>query len=98
MIASTIKPGATTAAVRLIVFGKRLAHHPSARGNEHEEERPEKLGEEPSPLLARVVEVLECRVKVAEFPFDVARHNFFLSGWCRRDVAVHESIPDGVDG
>ena len=58
MIAITISPGATTAAVRLIVSGKRLAHHPAAGGDQDEEEGAEQLREQPSPLLGRVLEVL----------------------------------------
>ena len=36
-----------------------LAHHPAARGDEHQEERPEQLREQAPPLLARVLEVLD---------------------------------------
>ena len=59
MIPITISPGATTAAVRVMVSGERLAHHSAAGGDEHEEERAEELGEEPAPFLVRVVEVLD---------------------------------------
>ena len=57
MMAMTIKAGATTAAVRLIVFGEGLAHHAPAGGHQDQEERAEKLREQAPPLLARVVEV-----------------------------------------
>ena len=73
MIAITIRPGATTAAVRLIVSGNACAHHAAAGGDEDEEERPEQLREEPAPFLARVVEVLERGVE--------RRAPFRRSGW-----------------
>ena len=74
MIAITIRPGATTAAVRRDRVRERLAHHPPAGGHEDEEERPEQLREEPAPLLTRVVEVLEGCVELLELPLDVTRH------------------------
>ena len=37
---------------------ERLAHHPAAGRDEHEEERAEQLGEEASPFLRRILEVL----------------------------------------
>ena len=60
MIAITIRPGATTAAARLIVPGK-ASHHAATGGHEDEEERSEQLGEEAAPLLARIVEVVQPR-------------------------------------
>ena len=54
-----MSPGATTAAVRLMVSGERLAHHPATGGDEHEEEGAEELGEQASPFLRRVLEVLD---------------------------------------
>jgi hypothetical protein len=70
MIASTISPGATTAAVRVIVFGirERLAHHAATRGDDHEQERPVRLGEEPAPFLIRILEVLHRSRDVAVDP------------------------------
>ena len=38
---------------------KRMAHHAAAGRHEHEEERAEELGEQPPPLLAGIVEVLD---------------------------------------
>ena len=38
---------------------ERLAHHPAAGGDEHEEERAEQLGEQAPPFLGRVLEVLD---------------------------------------
>ena len=57
MIPITISPGATTAACLTDRLRKRLAHHPAARGDQHEEERAEQLGREPSPLLPRILEI-----------------------------------------
>ena len=57
MIPRTIRPGATTAAVRLIVFGNACAHHPAAGGDDHKQERAVDLREQAPPLLARILEV-----------------------------------------
>ena len=57
MIPITIRPGATTAAVRRDRVWERLAHHPAASGDDHEEEGAVELREEPSPLLVGVLEV-----------------------------------------
>ncbi len=36
-----------------------MAHHPAASRGEHQEESAEKLGEQTSPLLARILEVFD---------------------------------------
>ena len=59
MIAITISPGAVTAAAAADRVRERLAHHPAAGGDQHEEERAEQLGEQAPPLLLRVLEVLD---------------------------------------
>ena len=68
MIAITIRPGATTAAARLI--SPLAVQDPAAGGDQHEEERPEQLGEQPPPLQARIVEV----PAVAELEHQPVRH------------------------
>jgi hypothetical protein len=40
MIPITIKPVATTAAMRVIVFGEGSAHHSAAGGDDHEQNWP----------------------------------------------------------
>ena len=67
MIPITIRPGATTAAVRRDRVRERLAHHSAARGDEHEQERAVELGEQPPPLLLRVLEV---RHRLRDVPVD----------------------------
>ena len=49
----TINPGATTAADRVMVV-KRLAHHPAAGGDEHEQEGSRKAPETAGAILVRV--------------------------------------------
>ena len=51
-----MSPGATTAAGRLI--WPSAVEDPAAGGDQHQEERPQQLGEQPPPLEARIVEVL----------------------------------------
>ncbi len=58
MIAITIRPGATTAAVRLMTPGKALAHHSAAGRDNHEQECAVQLREQAPPFLARIIEVL----------------------------------------
>ena len=55
MIASTIRPGATTAAASVICPLPRRIRTTGRR--QHEQEGPEQLGEEAPPLQPRVVEV-----------------------------------------
>ena len=58
MIASTISPGATTAAGKAdLTLG---VEDPASRGDEHEHERAEQLGEQPAPLEPRIVELRPC--------------------------------------
>ena len=59
MIASTISPGRDHGCGAADRIREGLPHHSAARGDEHEEERPEQLGEQPPPFLARVLEILE---------------------------------------
>ena len=59
MIAITINPGAVTAAARVIVFGKAWPIIPPPAATKDEEERAEQLGEQPPPLLLRVLEVFD---------------------------------------
>jgi hypothetical protein len=54
MIAITINPGATTAAVRLIVFG-----HAATSSHHDQKERAQQLRKQPPPLLRRILKVLE---------------------------------------
>ena len=54
MIASTISPGATTAAARLICLA---VQDPPTSGDQHEHERPQKLGEQPAVLELGIVEL-----------------------------------------
>ena len=60
MIDITMRPGATTSALRLIVR-ECLAHHPPAGSHEHEKERPQELGEQPAPFSRGVSKVFQCR-------------------------------------
>ena len=39
--------------------GERRSHHGAAGRHQHEEERPDQLGEQPAPLLRGIVEVLD---------------------------------------
>jgi len=55
MIPITMSPGATTAAARLICPSPQ---DPAAGRDEHEEERPQQLGEQAPVLELRVIEVL----------------------------------------
>ena len=60
---------------------ERVAHHPAARGHQHEEERAEQLGEEAPPFLTRILEV--------EDPVDDA----LLEHLHRFDDARHAETP-----
>ena len=67
MIAITISPGATTAAVRLIVSGKRLTHHPPPAATSTRKNVPEQLREQPTPFLLAGPEVLH---RLDDFPVE----------------------------
>ena len=58
MIAMTMRPGAVTAAVRLMAPCGLRVHHGAAGADEDEEEGTEEFTEEPAPLVLRVVEVV----------------------------------------
>ena len=57
MIPITISPGATTAAVRLIVFGNAAPIIPPPAATSHQKERPQQLREQSAPLLIRILKV-----------------------------------------
>jgi len=57
MIAMTVRPGAVTAAVRLIWPPDTATHHRAAGAGHDEQERAQDLREQPAPLERRIVEV-----------------------------------------
>ncbi len=59
MIASTINPGATTAAVRLIVFGNACPITPPPAATSTRKNVPRQLREQPPPLPRRILKVRE---------------------------------------
>ena len=71
MMAITISPGAVTAAVRLIVFGNAWPIIPPPAATSTRKNVPEQLGEQPPPLLLRVLEVLD---RMDDIPLEDVDH------------------------
>ena len=104
MIPITIRPGATTAARAGDRVRERLAHHPAAGSDDHEQERAVELREQPPPLLPGVLEV---RHRLRDVPVDPSSGHpsprvstarplhpllFDLTG----DFAGHETCQTGI--
>ena len=75
MIAITISAGRDDRRRAADRVRERLAHHPAAGRDQHEEERAEQLGEQAPPLLAGVVEVGEHRLERLESVFEKAQRH-----------------------
>ena len=86
---------------------ERLPHHPGARSDKNQEERPQQLRKESPPPLAWIVEVLQ---GVGEFPIELCQHTRstrrclrplrggFLGcrGWFRRSLVVASASSTGA--
>ena len=71
MIAITISPGATTAAVRVIVSGNACPIMPPPAATRTRKNVPKQLREQPAPLLAGILEVLQ---RVNDLPIEIRQH------------------------
>ena len=96
MIAITIRPGAVTAAARLMVFGKAWLIIPPPAATSTRKNVPNSFGEQPAPFLFRVLEVLDRLDDVLfewtrHVSFELARRTISASG--RRSALSHRDLP-----
>ena len=81
MIPITISAGRNDRGLPADHVRERVAHHPATGGDEHQEERPEQLREQTSPLLARIVEVGDSIHDPLLVASDRTKNGGF-AGWC----------------